>query len=374
MKILIIDNLAVKSSRREIYRELAKKNGEAISLLVPDSWKEQGILTKYEEEKSDLLKVYSSPFLFGYRHQRIIYTKLKSILELVQPEVVFISSEPENFNTYHLVRLVNKYFQNIKIVCATWRNIDYRFNAYPYKLGFLNKIIERYTIKKINLCVAHSYSAVDIMRQISSWEIVFVPPAIDLKIFTFNPLGRKDYVVGYIGRLSKEKGVDILIKAISKLDITCLIVGRGAEKNYLKSLASDLGIADKITWVDAVQYEEVPLYLNQIQILVLPSRTTRKWKEQFGRILIEAMASGVYVIGANSGDIPKVVGEYGFLFKEEDVDELSNLIVRIKNNQVPDELLLKARKMVEENYSIEKAVNVMYESFRKLVQKNVNSL
>lgn len=366
MKILIIDNLAVNSSRREIYRELARKIGKPVFLLVPKSWKEQGIVTHCEEEESKLLKVYTSPFIFGHRHQRIVYIKLKSIMMEVKPRIVFISSEPENFNTYHLVRLVNQYFPNTKIVCATWRNIDYRFNPFPYKMGFLNRIIEKYTIKRINVCIAHSYSAVDIMGNISNWKVVFVPPTVDLNNFAFNPNNEKEFFVGYIGRLSYEKGVDVLIKAIAKLNLNCLIVGRGPEQKYLMNLAAELGIENKIAWVDAVKYNEVPNYLNRIKVLVLPSRTTQKWKEQFGRILIEAMASGVYVIGSNSGDIPNVIREYGFVFNEENVDELSGLIERIKNKQVPDNLLFSARKMVEENYSVDKAVAVMYEVFNKL--------
>lgn len=366
MRILVVDNLAVLQSRRKIYRALAQKISQPIHLLVPYSWKEQGLVVECEEEPTELLKLYKSPFLFGYRHQRIIYVWLKNIIKQINPEIIFISSEPENFNTFHLVRIKKKHFCSTKIVCATWRNIDYRFNPYPYKFGFLNKFIEKYNLKYIDMCFAHCYSAVSIMKDISNWDVVFVPPVVDIKNFVFKPKSFDDFVVGYIGRLSREKGVDVLLQAIANVRVKCLIVGSGPEKRNLIHLAKDLGILDKIAWFDAVKYEKVPEYLQKINVLVLPSRSTKIWKEQFGRILIEAMASGAYVVGSDCGDIPNVIGKYGFIFPEGDVCKLSEILKKIMNKNVSEQILSDARRMVEEKYSIENVVDIMYEAFKKL--------
>lgn len=370
MNILIIDNLAVSQSRRETYRALAKIISRPVHLLVPYSWREQGIIIECEEEHTELLKIHKSPFLFGYRHQRIIYVWLKKIIKSIKPDIIFISSEPENFNTYHLVRLKKKYFPNIKIVCATWRNIDYRFNPFPYKFGFLNRLIEKHNLKYIEMCFVHCYSAISIMREISNWDVVFVPPVVDIKNFVFRPKNFDDFVVGYIGRLSKEKGVDVLLQSIANVGVKCIIVGSGSEKQNLMRLAKKIGILDKITWFSAVKYEEVPEYLQKINVLVLPSRTTKIWKEQFGRILIEAMASGVYVVGSDCGDIPNVIDKYGFVFPEGDVKKVSEILKMIKDKNVSEQSLFYARKMVEEKYSIENVVRIMYEAFNKLLLSN----
>ena len=64
--------------------------------------------------------------------------------------------------------------------------------------------------------------------------------------------------------------------------------------------------------------------MNQIDILVLPSRTSAKWKEQFGLVLVEAMASGVVVVGSTCGAIPDVIGDAGVVFPEGDEHALAN--------------------------------------------------
>ncbi|MDP2209074.1 MAG: glycosyltransferase family 4 protein [Bacteroidota bacterium] len=372
MRILIIDNLAVASSRRDLYRLLAKQIGEPIHLLVPESWREQGIITYCEEEKDYNLKIYESPFIFGYRHQRIVYLKLKKIIGTVKPDIIFINSEPENFNTFHLVLTVSKYFPKIRLACATWRNIDYRNNPYPYKFGWINRLIESYTKKRIDICVVYSHTAEYMMKELAGWSVVYIPPSLNIEDFQFAPKQTSQktdsFVVGYLGRLSYEKGVDILVKAISLTDkdIHGLIVGDGPEKENLKMLAQNLGISHRIKWNDAVGYRDIPSVLTNFDVLVLPSRNTKFWKEQFGRVLIEAMALGVPVIGSNSGDIPNVIGECGLIFKENDYEELANSIKRLTDDSdLLKTLLNRGREKVEKEYSIGMASQQMIDIFHK---------
>jgi glycosyltransferase involved in cell wall biosynthesis len=83
-----------------------------------------------------------------------------------------------------------------------------------------------------------------------------------------------------------------------------------------------LGIQGQVEFAPYVPSTAVPDYLRELDVLVLPSRTTRSWKEQFGRVLVEAMACGVPVIGSSSGEIPNVIGDGGLVFPEDDVAAL----------------------------------------------------
>jgi len=66
---------------------------------------------------------------------------------------------------------------------------------------------------------------------------------------------------------------------------------------------------------------------------VLPSLTRPNWVEKFGRVLIEAMACGIPVIGSSSGEIPNVLGEAGLIFKEGDTGDLRDKLMRLINNK-----------------------------------------
>jgi glycosyltransferase involved in cell wall biosynthesis len=73
----------------------------------------------------------------------------------------------------------------------------------------------------------------------------------------------------------------------------------------------------------------MPAYLRQLDVLVLPSRSRSNWTEQFGRVLIEAMACGVAVLGSESGEIPNVIGRAGWVFPEDDMAELRSRLLRL---------------------------------------------
>jgi glycosyltransferase involved in cell wall biosynthesis len=135
----------------------------------------------------------------------------------------------------------------------------------------------------------------------------------------------KEFTIGYFGRMTKEKGVEDLIAACKKLDFPyqLLFIGNGKDKEYFKSLT------DRAVWVDAVTPNEISDYYSALNVLALPSRTTKTWKEQFGRVLVEAMLCSVPVIGSSSGEIPKVIGEAGLVFAEQDPADLAQKITKI---------------------------------------------
>ena len=89
-----------------------------------------------------------------------------------------------------------------------------------------------------------------------------------------------------------------------------------------QALAAQLGIAERVTFLGRQGSGEMARFYHALDVLVLPSRTLPNWKEQFGRVLIEAMACAVPVIGSTSGEIPHVIGDAGLLFPEGDVDAL----------------------------------------------------
>ena len=124
--------------------------------------------------------------------------------------------------------------------------------------------------------------------------------------------GDGPFVIGYAGGLLPEKGVDVLVRASAGLEQEWrLRFAGGGQEDALRELARELGVADRVEFVGRLPSTQMPDFYRRLDVLALPSRTTPTWKEQFGRVLIEAMACGVPVVGSDSGEIPHVIGDAG---------------------------------------------------------------
>ncbi len=135
---------------------------------------------------------------------------------------------------------------------------------------------------------------------------------------------KRSFVFGYVGRITRDKGVEDLIQAfinIYQTGMKLMLVGN-ADKEYLlklKNYVKSQNMQDNILFLPAVAPEDIPVYLNSMDVMLLLSHTTPEWKEQFGRVLVEAMAAGTVVIGSNSGAIPSVIKNAGIIVEERNL-------------------------------------------------------
>jgi glycosyltransferase involved in cell wall biosynthesis len=135
-------------------------------------------------------------------------------------------------------------------------------------------------------------------------------------------LGLQTPVICFVGRLTRAKGLDVLMQAMEKvggsLPWSLLLLGSGEYEDKVKEWAARKGWSDRVQ-VKLVKHAEVPRYLASMDLLVAPSQSMKNWREQFGRMIIEAFACGVPVIGSDSGEIPFVIGDAGRVVAEADV-------------------------------------------------------
>jgi phosphatidyl-myo-inositol dimannoside synthase len=155
-------------------------------------------------------------------------------------------------------------------------------------------------------------------------------------------LGLRAPVIGFVGRLTRAKGLDVLMQAIEKLDRAepwhLLLLGSGAYELKVKNWAEEQGWQDRVT-IRLVKHEDAPRYIGVMDILLAPSQTTPNWREQFGRMLVEAFACGVPVVGSTSGEIPFVIGDAGRVVGESDVDGWANTIAELLGDRAAREEL-----------------------------------
>jgi glycosyltransferase involved in cell wall biosynthesis len=125
-------------------------------------------------------------------------------------------------------------------------------------------------------------------------------------------------VIGFLGRFVPEKGIDTLLNALraSRANWRALFVGSGPMQPAIEALAREH--QGRVLVANGVTHDGVPPWLNSMTVLCAPSVTTASWREQFGRMLIEAMACGVPVLASDSGEMPHVVGDAGIILPEAD--------------------------------------------------------
>jgi len=180
--------------------------------------------------------------------------------------------------------------------------------------------------------------------------------------------------IGYVGRLVEEKGVDLLLHAASKLTgpWDMKILGSGPGRKRLEQMAQWLGLgSNRVTFDEQIPSTHMPNYLSGLDALVLPSLTRSNWKEQFGRVLIEAMACEVVTVGARSGAIPEVIGDAGLLFDEGDADDLQAQLQRLIND-VPLRQSLKAagKARALDNYTHAAIAQHTVEVYREIMKRD----
>jgi len=125
-------------------------------------------------------------------------------------------------------------------------------------------------------------------------------------------------VVGFLGRFIEAKGLQLVMRLLDETASPwrALFVGGGPDEPALREWAAHHG--GRVRIAGAVPHDRVPEHLNAMDVLLAPSQSTPRWREQFGRMLIEAFACGVPVLASDSGEIPYVVADAGLIVGERD--------------------------------------------------------
>ncbi|HSU65673.1 MAG TPA: glycosyltransferase, partial [Tepidisphaeraceae bacterium] len=186
--------------------------------------------------------------------------------------------------------------------------------------------------------------------------------------------GDHQVLFGYVGRIVAEKGLLTLVRALAlirDLPWRLVVVGTGPLEAELDTLAASLGLADRVKRVGFIPHEQTPDYLSALDVLVVPSETQPNWKEQFGRVVIEAMACGTPVVGSDSGEIPKLIADTGggLVFKERDPEDLARqLSLLARDPALRARLAGSGRAAVEQRYTLPAIVRCFSETIAAAVR------
>ncbi|MCZ7418624.1 MULTISPECIES: glycosyltransferase [unclassified Micromonospora] len=250
------------------------------------------------------------------------------------PDVVHIIGEAAYLSTWQVLRMRRRHWPAVPTTLYAAQNVVTRFPM-PFPL------VERYAYREVDMILPITPAARQVLR-VKGYRgaATNVPLGVDTTIFRprAEAAAVRPFTVGFVGRFEPHKGVLDLLRAADLADCDVLLVGDG-------SLTADI---DRAAWRRPGRirrhrwtgHAQLPDLLAQMSVLALPAReivqrNVLPWvgiplREQFGRVLVEAMACGVPVIGSDVGEIPYVIGNAGLVFPAGDPAALAERLVELR--------------------------------------------
>lgn len=295
-------------------------------------------------------------------------TRLEEVARTIKPDILHAHSPA--LNGVAALRVARRLgIPLVYEIRAFWEDaaVDHgtsQENGLRYKA---TRALETYVLRRANaittICTGLRNDIV--ARGISKEKVTVIPNAVDLEHFTVGGvpdqalaeklgLNRK-CVLGFIGSFYAYEGLPLLLQALPEIlrtvpDVRILLVGGGVQENYLKRLATDLGIADKVIFTGRVPHDQVQRYYDLVDIFVYPRLSMRLTELVTPLKPLEAMAQGCLVIASDVGGHKELIkhGETGYLFRAGDANALADTVLDMLKQRANWPVLhAAARRFVE---------------------------
>jgi glycosyltransferase involved in cell wall biosynthesis len=339
-----------------------------IEVITPPRWRETDV--DVETVPDEYFPVRTARTFLSKHIQLFAYDPFPIIeaFRRHRPHIIDMDHEPYSVPCAEIVTLRNWFAPNAKIVMQTAQNI---LKNYPPPFS----LMERRALKEVSAAYMCSETVNEVLETKGFDKPIQIAPfGVDRKMFKPKSAvieRNEPFTIGYIGRLMPEKGLTTFAEALNQIkdqDWRFLVVGDGAERKPLEEKLASHGLLNRTEFVGAVSYEETPEYFQKLDVLVIPTRTTGKIREQFGRVIVEAMACQIPVIGSTCGAIPEVIADAGLIFEENDSNALATQLSKlIDDEHLRQNLAIAGRKRVENNYTWEHVAQKIYGLYEKVL-------
>ncbi|MHB8468732.1 MAG: glycosyltransferase family 4 protein [Gaiellaceae bacterium] len=328
MRLLCVSHACVVPANQALFARVARQTGWDVTIVAPRRWRnELGAFhverwPEFEGELVALAVVGSGrvPLHFYGRG-------LAALVRRIRPSAMFAHNEPYALATAQVVHAARG-------VPAGFYSAQNVVKRYPAPV----RALERYVHERAAFAFATSASALVALRSRGyDGDATVVPLWVDLDRYSISQRRDRSHslVVGFVGRLVPEKGADVLLEALASLpgDVRAVFAGAGDDAVRLRRHARKLRLDARVDWRGYVPHDQMPNLYGEIDVLVVPSRTTISWKEQFGRVVVEALAAGVPVVASDCGSLPALLERTGgWLVREGDAQALAQRLLALRND------------------------------------------
>lgn len=376
---IVSDRLRVLRIAHASLTPALRQRERAFARLFPDVQFEVITTTSWREAEVDVQAVDDDLFpvtkvrprlskhiqLFAYDPRPIA-----RVLRRFQPHVIDLNHEPYSIACAEILTLCKRNAPGAAVVLQACQNI---YKNYPVPFNWL----EQRAMKRATAAHVCSETVREVLcAKGFAKPVEVIPFGVDTSAFSPQPAGPRDretLTIGFFGRMLQGKGLNILAEALGLLAAdkwTLLLVGDGPERATFERALAARGLLTRARFTGAVSYDQVPNLYQEIDLFVMPTETTGRIREQFGRVLVEAMASGVPVIGSTCGAIPEVIGEAGLVFAERDASALAAAIRQLLSDAaLRERLAIQGRTRVEQNYSWDVVATKTHNFFQQVIEK-----
>jgi len=325
-RLLVVSHSAVVNVNQHLYRELISR-GWDLTLVVPSRWRHEYASRPVRPQILPGMEsaLRPTPIVFPGSRQRHLYlARCSTLLRQAAARVAFVDAEPFSLPAAQWCGACVRLGVPFGVQCA--ENID---RSLPFPVRRSRARVLRYAA----FVAARSAGAAHLAR---AWgatgEVGLLPFPLPPweSVPASAPLARP-FTVGFAGRLVQSKGLDTLLAAVRLLEppVELLLLGDGPLRSDLEGASIPGG---RVRVLPGLRHDDMPAAYGRLDVLALPSRSTPTWKEQFGRVLTEALSCGVPVVGSDSGEIPNLIALTGggLVFAEGDPRELSARLASLR--------------------------------------------
>jgi glycosyltransferase involved in cell wall biosynthesis len=380
MKVVVVSHTYISPINRDKWTTLADRHPDAqVTVITPRYWPTH--LFKHEAKQ----EVHHSPtcsfipietfkegneLLYGYTPQ-----KLYTVIKKINPDIIHVEQGAGAFSYFQINCYVKMLKLKAKSIFFTWLNWQQK-NSFKHTL--LLSPLEKINLRCAHGAIAGNHDAKKILQQKGFQKPIVVLPQLGINPHIFKPAHiiknsseRKKYIA-YIGRITEEKGVFYLAQAFIQLsedfpEWNLLFIGDGPAYERLRSFITNKRMQKRINFCAPAPHHIIAQLLQNIDIMVLPSYDTPTWREQFGHVLIEAMACNVPIIGSSAGEIPHVIKDAGLVFEQRNERAL---LAQLKTLMQDDELRKKfgtlGYQRAMNNYTHDIIADKTYEFWQQL--------